>query len=211
MLFPCTCGASAIAAAVRFDDVAFGQLLDAVLRALHVHVGLERGEQLDRRRSRRSRRPRRRCAVRASTAARPANGTNGRCGPLSARTEASPLSPTISASPCARAHARYCVWPACTTSKQPLVNTTTLPRARSASRHSDGAPRGRADRRDEVVSARHRAPSARRSRPADAVAVPSFSTTAPAAKFASRVAVADRDARRRARASAPRRPCRRRR
>ena len=139
----------------------------------------------------------------SSSVARSANGTIGRRSPLSARTESSPLRPTISASPCARAHARYSTWPGVQHVEAAVGKDDAF--AVGAQRF---APRDRFARRracaPKNASCHRPCSTSARISSALAVAVPSFSTTAPAAKFASCIAAFDRRRRRRAPARARR-------
>ena len=59
----------------------------------------------------------------ASTRARSFSCTTGREGPFSALTERSVFKPSTSLSPRFLAASKYVTWPACSKSKQPLVNT----------------------------------------------------------------------------------------
>ena len=99
-------------AAVRQHDGSLGKLVFAILIALDVNVGANSIEQHLGRALAETRRPRRRCAARAKPAARCGKGTIGLASPLMRRTDSSSFNPTISASPCARAHAKYSTWPA---------------------------------------------------------------------------------------------------
>ena len=136
---PATCGASAIRPPCCSDDRALGQLVFAILIALDVNVGTNTIEQ----------------ALRAFASSKPTTASTLRSASRTCRarprTERSDapiafearapirrrLRPTMSASPCARAQARYSTCPACSTSKQPLVKTTRAIRsARSSSRHA---------------------------------------------------------------------------
>src|SRR5262245_8259770 len=72
----------------------------------------------------------------ARSAARSSKGVSGRPGPLSRVTPASPFTPTMSASPSARAERRSSRCPRWRRSKQPFVKTTLSPRRRASARKS---------------------------------------------------------------------------
>ena len=123
----------------------------------------------------------------SSTSARSANATIGRASPLMRRTDSSVLSPTINASPCSRAHARYSTWPACDQIEAavgkddaPLLHAQPFAPRRRFVETQELAEESALGHVGESSSAKISS--------GDAVAVPSFATTAPAAKFANCIA-----------------------
>ena len=79
----------------------------------------------------------------AMSSARSASGVIGRVGPLLARTERSELTPTINASPSARASLRYRIWPGWRRSNTPFVKTTRPPVAWTRAANADTCCRDR--------------------------------------------------------------------
>ena len=110
----------------------------------------------------------------------------GRVGPFSRQTEASALSPSTSFDPKRRQSSSSVMWPTCSRSKQPLVNTMVSPEARHSATRFWMRSRSRifspAVRPELGVSA---AISSCRA----IGTVPTLPTTIPAARLASSTAV----------------------